>query len=104
MPRGGVGSGIPAELAWIPEPISIEIPTLSGVIWWRMGQILRSGKMLDIVIIGVGGHAREVAFLIEEINRIDRPTWNLLGFVEADGQPVGHQVGDYSVICNESEL
>jgi sugar O-acyltransferase (sialic acid O-acetyltransferase NeuD family) len=60
--------------------------------------------MLDIVIIGAGGLAREVAFLIESINRIDGPTWNLLGFVEADGQPVGHQVGDYSVICNESEL
>ena len=34
----------------------------------------------DIVILGAGGFAREVSFLIEEMNR-KSPTWRLLGFV-----------------------
>ncbi len=59
--------------------------------------------MQDLVILGAGGLAREVAFLIEEINRVT-PTWNLLGFVVADRQLVGSQVGKYTVICAEDDL
>ncbi|MBN1887074.1 MAG: acetyltransferase [Thermoflexales bacterium] len=59
--------------------------------------------MQDIVILGAGGLAREVAFLIEDINRAS-PTWNILGYVEADKQHVGQQVGQYPVICTEDEL
>ena len=36
--------------------------------------------MKDIVIIGAGGFGREVAWLIEDINKIE-PQWNILGFV-----------------------
>ncbi|RMD92149.1 MAG: sugar O-acyltransferase, partial [Calditrichaeota bacterium] len=32
--------------------------------------------MKDIVIIGAGGHAREIAHLIEDIN-LHQPTWNI---------------------------
>jgi len=56
--------------------------------------------MKDIVILGAGGFAREVAFLIEEINRV-APTWNLLGFVGLDESEVGSRIGSYSVICTE---
>ena len=35
----------------------------------------------DIVIVGAGGHGREVAMLIEEINA-SVPSWNILGFVD----------------------
>ena len=59
--------------------------------------------MQDIVIFGSGGMAREVAFLIEEINRIS-PQWNLLGFVETDRHRVGQEVGKYRVYCIEDEL
>lgn len=59
--------------------------------------------MNDIVILGAGGLARELAFLIEEIN-LATPTWNILGFVEADGEPVDRQVGNYKVLCTESDL
>lgn len=40
----------------------------------------------DIVIIGTSGCAREIAFLLEENNKIEKE-WNLLGFVgeETDG-------------------
>lgn len=37
--------------------------------------------MKDIVIIGAGGFGREVAWLIEDINRI-KQTWNIIGFVD----------------------
>jgi sugar O-acyltransferase (sialic acid O-acetyltransferase NeuD family) len=35
----------------------------------------------NIAIIGAGGMAREVAWLIENINR-QTPTWNIVGFIE----------------------
>ena len=59
--------------------------------------------MEDIVIFGSGGMAREVAFLIEQINDAS-PQWNILGFVETDRESVGQQVGKYHVYCTEEEL
>jgi sugar O-acyltransferase (sialic acid O-acetyltransferase NeuD family) len=59
--------------------------------------------MQDIVILGAGGLARETAFLIEDINKASS-TWRILGFVEADEQHLGRQVGKYSIICTEDEL
>lgn len=37
--------------------------------------------MEDIIIYGAGGMAREVAGLIEDINKIS-PSWNILGFID----------------------
>ena len=59
--------------------------------------------MEDIVIFGSGGMAREVAFLIEQINDAS-PQWNILGFVETDRERVGQQVSKYRVYCTEEEL
>jgi sugar O-acyltransferase (sialic acid O-acetyltransferase NeuD family) len=59
--------------------------------------------MRDLVILGAGGYAREIAFLIEEINRVS-PAWRILGFAEVDARDVGKQVGNYSVVCAEDEL
>lgn len=59
--------------------------------------------MKDIVILGAGGLAREVAFLIETINR-HSPEWRILGFVERDEQLVGKVIGRYSVFCSEQQL
>ena len=59
--------------------------------------------MQDIVIFGSGGLAREVAFLIEQINGI-APQWNILGFVEKDPHRVGAEVGKYRVRYTEEEL
>jgi len=59
--------------------------------------------MQDIVIFGSGGLAREVAFLIEQINSA-APQWNILGFVEMDRERVGKEVGKYRVYCTEEEL
>ena len=57
----------------------------------------------DIVIVGAGGHGREVAMLIEEINA-SILSWNILGFVddchdsldaECLGYPVIGAIEDY---------
>jgi sugar O-acyltransferase (sialic acid O-acetyltransferase NeuD family) len=37
--------------------------------------------MRDLVIVGCGGFGREVADIVDAVNRED-PTWNLLGFVD----------------------
>ena len=37
--------------------------------------------MKDIVIIGAGGFGREVAWLIEDINKVNNE-WNIVGFVD----------------------
>lgn len=59
--------------------------------------------MQDIVIFGSGGLAREVAFLIEQINSAS-PQWNILGYVETDRERVGQKVGNYFVFFSEDEL
>ena len=59
--------------------------------------------MKDIVVVGAGGLAREVAFVIEEINH-QSLQWNMLGFVEQDAAKVGKPVGKYTVCCTEDDL
>jgi sugar O-acyltransferase (sialic acid O-acetyltransferase NeuD family) len=59
--------------------------------------------MQDLVILGAGGLAREVAWLVEEINRA-APTWNLLGYVDKDADRVGAVVGRHTIVCSEVEL
>lgn len=52
----------------------------------------------DIVIIGAGGFGREVAWLIEEINK-NEPQWNLLGFID-DGLESDRMINGYPIIGN----
>src|SRR5580765_6686507 len=59
--------------------------------------------MEDIIIFGAGGLAREVAFLIDEINR-QQPTWKILGFADADRNLIGTDVGQYKVICSDEDV
>ena len=37
--------------------------------------------MSDLVIVGAGGHGRELFATVEAINQVS-PTWNVLGFVD----------------------
>ena len=39
--------------------------------------------MKDIVIVGAGGCAKEIMFLLEENNKIEKE-WNILGFIDCD--------------------
>lgn len=56
--------------------------------------------MKDIVILGSGGFAKEVLFLIEEINR-NQPIWNFLGFID---KTVGEKIGYKEVIGDDDYL
>lgn len=64
--------------------------------------------MKDLIIFGAGGFGREVAWLVERINKIS-PTWNLLGFMD-DNDPIqgteinGHKVlGKTCDVCRYSD-
>jgi len=59
--------------------------------------------MEDIIILGAGGLAREVAFLIDDINR-QRPTWNVVGFASADRDLIGTAVGRHKIICADEDV
>jgi len=52
--------------------------------------------MKQIVIIGSGGFGREVLWLIDEINKVDKQ-WDVLGFVD-DVHPKGEIINGYPVL------
>jgi sugar O-acyltransferase (sialic acid O-acetyltransferase NeuD family) len=59
----------------------------------------------DIVILGAGGHAKEVAFLIEAINRsAAEPAWRILGFLDKDPSRSGARHGKYTVLGTDDYL
>lgn len=58
--------------------------------------------MKDIVIVGAGGFAREVQFLIERINQIT-PAYNLIGFID-EQLPVGSIVNNLPVLGGDDFL
>lgn len=53
--------------------------------------------MKNIVIIGAGGFAREVAWLIEEINE-NKKEWNLLGFIDDNQENIMEKLNGYTVL------
>jgi FlaA1/EpsC-like NDP-sugar epimerase len=57
--------------------------------------------MQKLIIIGASGFGREIAWLVERINRV-KPTWELLGFVDDNEKLHGNIIGGYPVIssCN----
>ena len=56
--------------------------------------------MKDIVIIGSGGFAKEVAFLIKEINKTKKQ-WNILGYIDEE---IGFKSGGHSVYQTDNWL
>ncbi len=59
--------------------------------------------MKDLVIIGAGGFAREVAWLVEEINQ-KAPQWNLVGYIDEDQEKWGQKLNGYPVLGSFSAL
>jgi len=55
--------------------------------------------MKDIVIIGAGGFGREVAWLIEDINKVNEQ-WNIVGFVDDNESIQGTDINGYKVVGN----
>jgi len=60
---------------------------------------LGSDFMKDIIIIGAGGFGREVAWLIEDINKYKKE-WNIVGFVDDNEDVIGNEINGYKVIGN----
>lgn len=56
----------------------------------------------DIYIIGSGGFAKEVTFLIESINKLN-PTWNIIGYIDKK-EKIGEKNGKYSVVASDEDL
>lgn len=56
--------------------------------------------MKNIVICGAGGFGREVAWLIENINRV-KPEWNLMGFIDNTPELYGKIINGYPVLGND---
>lgn len=54
--------------------------------------------MKDVVIIGSGGLAKEVCWLIDKINSVEKK-WNILGFVSKE--KVGTKVYNYSILGDD---
>lgn len=62
-----------------------------------------SSLQKDIVILGTGGFAKEVFFLLQENNKIKKE-WNILGFVD-DKATVGTEImKEYCVVGNDNWL
>lgn len=55
--------------------------------------------MKDIVIIGAGGFGREVAWLIDDINKVEYK-WNIVGFVDDNEDIQGKDINGYTVVGN----
>ena len=53
--------------------------------------------MKDLVIIGAGGFSREVAWLVEDINEVNKE-WNLLGFIDDNKDNHGRVLNGYTVL------
>lgn len=55
--------------------------------------------MKKIYIVGSGGFAREVAWLIEDINE-KNPTWKIMGFIDENEDNIGKELNGYKVLGN----
>lgn len=60
-------------------------------------------NMKNLAIYGAGGFGKEVACLIDRINKAcDEPLWNLIGFFD-DGKPKGSQISHYGIVLGDLE-
>ena len=53
--------------------------------------------MKDLIIIGASGFGREVAWLVERVNKVSE-TWNLIGFLDDNKSLQGTDVNGYEVL------
>lgn len=59
--------------------------------------------MRDLIIIGASGFGREVAWLVERINKKSK-TWNLLGFIDDNEGLKGQKINGFQVLGTCQEL
>ena len=59
--------------------------------------------MKDLIIIGASGFGREVAWLVERINKVS-PQWNLLGFIDDNELIQNTEVNGYKVLGKTDDV
>jgi sugar O-acyltransferase (sialic acid O-acetyltransferase NeuD family) len=59
--------------------------------------------MRDIVVYGAGGFGMEVAFLVEDINKVEH-RWNVLGYLDDDSTKWGTKRYGYEVLGDQEFL
>ena len=59
--------------------------------------------MNDLIIIGASGFGREVAWLVERINK-EIPTWNLLGFMDDNYEIRNKEINGYRVLGTTNDI
>jgi sugar O-acyltransferase (sialic acid O-acetyltransferase NeuD family) len=61
-------------------------------------------KPKDLVILGAGGFAREVADLVADINAAGRAAYRLLGFIDRDDERAGEVPNDVPILGSMAAL
>ena len=59
--------------------------------------------MKDLIIIGASGFGREIAWLVERINKVE-PTWNLIGFVDDNAEIQNTEINGYRVLGTSDDV
>lgn len=59
--------------------------------------------MTDLIIIGAGGLGKEVAWIVERINKVNEK-WNLLGFIDDNINIQGTIINGYKVIGTTNDI
>lgn len=59
--------------------------------------------MKDLIIFGASGFGREVAWLVERINKA-KPTWNILGFMDDNDEIQGTKINGYKVLGKTDDV
>ena len=64
---------------------------------------MESTELKKLIIIGASGFGREVAWLVERINKVKK-TWDLLGFIDDDESIQGKEINNYKVLGKIDEI
>ena len=59
--------------------------------------------MKDLIIIGASGFGREVAWLVERINKM-APTWNVIGFMDDNEDIQGTIINGHKVVGKSNDV
>ena len=59
--------------------------------------------MKDLIVFGASGFGREVAWVVERINKV-KPTWNLVGFIDDDNNIQGFDINGYKVLGKTGDI
>ena len=59
--------------------------------------------MKELIIVGASGFGREVAWLVERINKVS-PTWDLLGFIDDNDQIQNTCINGYKVLGKTDDI